>query len=38
MTVDAVRSASIRVLHQVHELTPAERTRVLRHALKMNDV
>lgn len=38
MTLDQVRTAAIRVLAVVAELTPAERERVLRHAGKMNDV
>lgn len=38
MSKDDVRTYAIRVLNVVAELTPAERKRVLSHALKVNDV
>lgn len=38
MTMDEVRTAAIRVLHVVADLTAAERRRVLRQAGKLNDV
>lgn len=38
MTMNEVRTAAIRVLGIVAELTPAERARVLRHAAKLNEV
>lgn len=38
MTANDVRTAAIRVLGVVADLTPAERSRVLRHAAKLNEV
>lgn len=36
MSLDRVRGAAIRVLAVIHELTPSERARVLKHALRVN--
>lgn len=38
MTMHDVRTAAIRVLGVIADLTPAERTRVLRQANKMNQI
>lgn len=38
MTMHDVRTAAIRVLGIIAELTPSERARVLRHAAKLNEV
>jgi hypothetical protein len=38
MTMHEVRTAAIRVLGVIAELTPSERGRVLRHAAKLNEV
>lgn len=38
MTMDEVRSAAIRVLGVVADLTLTERRRVLKHAAKLNEV
>jgi hypothetical protein len=38
MTMHEVRSYSIRVLAVMADLQQSQRTRILRHALKVNDV
>jgi hypothetical protein len=38
MTMHEVRTAAIRVLNVVADLTPTERARVLRHATKLNAI
>lgn len=38
MTIDEVRQNSIKVLNTIVCLSKAQRTRVLKHALKVNEV
>ncbi|MFL5912748.1 MAG: hypothetical protein ACJ768_19555 [Gaiellaceae bacterium] len=38
MTMHDVRTAAIRVMAVVADLTPTDRRRVLRHAAKLNEV
>lgn len=38
MNMHTVRTYSIRVLHVVADMTQKDRARVLRHALKVNEV
>lgn len=38
MTKDEIRTAAIRVMHVMADLTPAERRRVIAQAAKLNEV